>query len=106
MAGQVLWTTCFPQIHWEDRSDSLCVVYLDQATDKSLSWPGLSSQQAQNLSYQESLVHKGGNKTIMKSRQNVAITEAEKEFNETFTNAVNLINHFILYGNSPSGRLS
>lgn len=69
MAGQVLWTTYFPQIHWAGRSGSLCAVYSDQATDKSLSWPGLSSLQAQNLSYQESSVHKGEKIYIIQPRQ-------------------------------------
>lgn len=62
-AGQVLWTTYSPQIHWAGPSGSLCVVSSDQATGRSLSWPGLSSPQAQILSYQESLVHRGENMT-------------------------------------------
>lgn len=57
-AGQVLWTTYFPQIHWADRSGSLCAAYSDPATDISLSWTAPSIQQAQNLSYQGSLVYK------------------------------------------------
>lgn len=96
MAGQVLWTTYFPQIHWAGHSGSLCAVYSDQATDKSLSWPGLSSLQAQNLSYQESLVRKGEKYVLFNHGKKEQLQKLKGKLMQCSKNAEYLI-IFLLY---------